>query len=181
MRQERPEGEFRYTSTLSLTSMLDGSRWLPAHPGRLTPGNKRSYGYLWKIYISATQSLQCFTHALYSESKSWTLQWRRGLNRDYCPERVRHSIYTSLKCICDLQCTEAGNEESQLRAVTEPSDMKNNFSARYETFQQQILRISPTRTRARNLDTPRLNEVSSYAISYLGDFLQVNINVCVCV
>jgi len=33
-----PEGEERYSSTLSLTSALDGSGWSTPHPGRFTPG-----------------------------------------------------------------------------------------------------------------------------------------------
>jgi hypothetical protein len=39
-----PEGENRYSSTLSLTSALDGSGWLTPRPGRFTPG-KRSGTY----------------------------------------------------------------------------------------------------------------------------------------
>jgi hypothetical protein len=33
-----PEGEQRYTSTLSLTSALNGSGWSTPRPGRFTPG-----------------------------------------------------------------------------------------------------------------------------------------------
>jgi hypothetical protein len=36
---EGPEGEQRYSSTLSLTSVLDGGGWSTPHPGRFTPGN----------------------------------------------------------------------------------------------------------------------------------------------
>jgi hypothetical protein len=36
---EGPEGEYRYSSTLSLTSELDGGGWLTQYPGRFTPGN----------------------------------------------------------------------------------------------------------------------------------------------
>jgi hypothetical protein len=36
---EGPEGEYRHTSTLSLTSALDGGGWL-SRPDRFTPGNK---------------------------------------------------------------------------------------------------------------------------------------------
>jgi hypothetical protein len=32
-----PEGEQRYSSTLSLTSALDGGEWSTPHPGRFTP------------------------------------------------------------------------------------------------------------------------------------------------
>ena len=35
---EGPDGELRYSSTLSLTSALDGFGWSTPHPGRLTPG-----------------------------------------------------------------------------------------------------------------------------------------------
>ena len=36
---EGPEGEQRYSSTLSLTSALDGGGWLTLRPGSFTPGN----------------------------------------------------------------------------------------------------------------------------------------------
>jgi hypothetical protein len=35
---ERQEGEYRYSSVLSLTSALDGCGWLTPRPGRFTPG-----------------------------------------------------------------------------------------------------------------------------------------------
>jgi len=35
---ERPEGEYRYSSTLSLTSALDGSGWLTPRSDCFTPG-----------------------------------------------------------------------------------------------------------------------------------------------
>ena len=37
------EGEQRYTSTLSLTSALDGGGWLMPRPGRFTPGRETQY------------------------------------------------------------------------------------------------------------------------------------------
>ena len=36
---EGPDGEKRYSSTLSLTSALDGGGWSTPRPGRFTPGN----------------------------------------------------------------------------------------------------------------------------------------------
>ena len=36
---EGPEGEQRYSSTLSITSALDVGGWLKPRPGRFTPGN----------------------------------------------------------------------------------------------------------------------------------------------
>jgi hypothetical protein len=36
---EGPDGEYTYSSTLSLTSALDGGGWLSPHLGRFTPGN----------------------------------------------------------------------------------------------------------------------------------------------
>jgi hypothetical protein len=36
---EGPEGEYRYSCTLSLTSALDGVGWSTPRPGRFTPGN----------------------------------------------------------------------------------------------------------------------------------------------
>ena len=38
-----PEGEWRYNSTLSLTSALDGGGWLTPRPGRFTPSNETRY------------------------------------------------------------------------------------------------------------------------------------------
>ena len=35
---EGPEGEWRYSPTLSLTSVLDGGGWSAPRPGRFTPG-----------------------------------------------------------------------------------------------------------------------------------------------
>jgi len=40
---EDPEGDYRYSSTLSLTSAIDGSGWSTPHPGRSTPGKATSY------------------------------------------------------------------------------------------------------------------------------------------
>ena len=37
---EGPEGEQRYSSTLSLTSALDGGGWPMSSPGRFTPGKE---------------------------------------------------------------------------------------------------------------------------------------------
>ena len=38
---EGPDGELRYSSTLSLTSSLDGDEWLTTGPGRFTPRERR--------------------------------------------------------------------------------------------------------------------------------------------
>jgi len=35
--QEGPEGEYRYSSTVSLTSALGGGGWSTPRPGRFTP------------------------------------------------------------------------------------------------------------------------------------------------
>ena len=40
---EGPEGELRYSSTLSLTSALDEGRWSTPRPGRFTPGKETRY------------------------------------------------------------------------------------------------------------------------------------------
>jgi hypothetical protein len=40
---EGPEGESRYSSTLSLTSALDGGGWLTLRPSRFTPGKETTY------------------------------------------------------------------------------------------------------------------------------------------
>ena len=36
---EGPEGEYRYSSTHSLTSAIDGGGWSTPRPGRFNPGN----------------------------------------------------------------------------------------------------------------------------------------------
>ena len=40
---ERPEGEWRYSSSISLTSALDGGGWLTSRPGRFTIGRETRY------------------------------------------------------------------------------------------------------------------------------------------
>ena len=40
---ERPEGEYRYSSTLSVTSVLDWGRWSTPRPGRFTPVKETRY------------------------------------------------------------------------------------------------------------------------------------------
>jgi hypothetical protein len=40
---EGPEREYRYSSTLSLTSALDGGGWSTPHPSRITPRKKTRY------------------------------------------------------------------------------------------------------------------------------------------
>jgi hypothetical protein len=40
---EGPEGEYRYSSTLSLTSALDEGGWSTPRPGRFTPGKETRY------------------------------------------------------------------------------------------------------------------------------------------
>jgi rRNA maturation protein Nop10 len=40
---EGPVGEQRYSSTLSLTSALDGGGWSTPRPGRFTPGKESRY------------------------------------------------------------------------------------------------------------------------------------------
>jgi hypothetical protein len=40
---EGPEGECRYSSNLSLTSVRDGVAWLTPRPGRFTPGEETRY------------------------------------------------------------------------------------------------------------------------------------------
>ena len=40
---ECPEGEYIYSSTLSLTSALVGDGWLKTHPDRFTPGKEAQY------------------------------------------------------------------------------------------------------------------------------------------
>ena len=37
---EDPKGEYSYSSTLSLTSVLDGVGWSTPRPGRFTPGRR---------------------------------------------------------------------------------------------------------------------------------------------
>ena len=44
---EDPEGEYRYSYTLSLTSALDRGGWSTPCPGRFTPGKDRYPLYRW--------------------------------------------------------------------------------------------------------------------------------------
>jgi len=37
---EGPEGKYRYSCTISLTSALDGGRWSTPRPGRFTHGKE---------------------------------------------------------------------------------------------------------------------------------------------
>jgi hypothetical protein len=46
---EVPEGEWRYSSTLSLTSALDGGGWLRPRPGRFTPMIESLYALYSKL------------------------------------------------------------------------------------------------------------------------------------
>ena len=46
---EDPEGKYMYSSTLSLTSALDGSGWLTPRPGRFTPGKEMWYPLCRKL------------------------------------------------------------------------------------------------------------------------------------
>jgi hypothetical protein len=46
---EGPEGEYRYSSTLSLTSTLDGGGWSTPHPGRFTPGKDTRYPFYRRV------------------------------------------------------------------------------------------------------------------------------------
>ena len=51
--QEGTEGEYTYSSTLSLTSILDGSGSLTPRPGRFTSGNKSVaivISYIYKTF-----------------------------------------------------------------------------------------------------------------------------------
>jgi hypothetical protein len=41
--REGPEGELRHTSSLSLTSALDGCEWSTSSPGRFTPDKQTRY------------------------------------------------------------------------------------------------------------------------------------------
>jgi hypothetical protein len=40
---EDPQGEYKYSSILSLTSALDEGEWLAPRPGRFTPVKKTQY------------------------------------------------------------------------------------------------------------------------------------------
>jgi hypothetical protein len=46
---EGPEGEERYSSTLSLTLALDGGGWSVLRPGRFTPGEETGYPLCWRL------------------------------------------------------------------------------------------------------------------------------------
>ena len=47
--REAPDGEKRYSCTLSLTSALDGSGWSTERPGCLNPGTHCTGGWVFRI------------------------------------------------------------------------------------------------------------------------------------
>jgi len=76
---EGPDGEQRYSSTLSITSALYGGGWSMPHPGRFTPKKKTQYplyrslggaqgqpGRVWKIPPPVEYDPQ--DHTAHSES-----------------------------------------------------------------------------------------------------------------
>jgi hypothetical protein len=50
--QEGPEGDYRYSPTLSLTAALDAGGWSIPRPGRFTPGKT---GYILYRWLNGTQ------------------------------------------------------------------------------------------------------------------------------
>jgi hypothetical protein len=46
---EGPEGEYRYSSTLSLTLALDGGGWSTPRPGHFTPGKQTRYPFYRRL------------------------------------------------------------------------------------------------------------------------------------
>ena len=47
--REGPEGEYKYSCTISLTSALDGGAWLTPRPGRFTPGKDIRYALYQRL------------------------------------------------------------------------------------------------------------------------------------
>jgi hypothetical protein len=46
---EGPEGEYTYSSTVSLTSAVDGGGWLTPRPGRFTLGKEKRYALYGRL------------------------------------------------------------------------------------------------------------------------------------
>ena len=46
---ERPEGRYKYFSTFSLTSALDGVGWSTPRPGCFTSGKETRYPLYWRL------------------------------------------------------------------------------------------------------------------------------------
>jgi hypothetical protein len=63
--QEGQEGEYRYSSTLSLTSALDGDGWSTPRPGCLTPRERRGThcigGWVWNGRCGRGAEILAFT------------------------------------------------------------------------------------------------------------------------
>ena len=65
---EGPEGEYRYSSTLSLTLVLDGGGWLMPHPDRFTPGKETQYPLYRRLGGPQGQSAQVWKTHLHRDS-----------------------------------------------------------------------------------------------------------------
>jgi hypothetical protein len=53
---EGPDGEYRYSCTLSLTLALDGDGWSMPHPSRFTPGKETQYPLYSRLCGAQDQS-----------------------------------------------------------------------------------------------------------------------------
>ena len=57
--REGPQGELRYSSTVSLSSALDAGGWLTPRPGRFTSGKETRYPFCRRLSGSQGLSGQC--------------------------------------------------------------------------------------------------------------------------
>ena len=55
---ERPEGEWRYSFTLSLTLALNGGGWLTPQPGRFTPRKETRFPFYRRLGEPQCQAVQ---------------------------------------------------------------------------------------------------------------------------
>ena len=95
---EGPEGEKRYSSTLSLISELDRGGWLTPYPGRLTPSKKIRYPLrrrLGEPQGRSGQWLVCVWQALTLKTLHFfphsVLRMILTINRHYSPAQQLHT------------------------------------------------------------------------------------------
>ena len=69
-----PEGEYRYSSTLSFTFALDGSLWLMPHPGHFTPGKEMRYQLYRRLGGPQGQSERVWIMSPPRGFTPWTVQ-----------------------------------------------------------------------------------------------------------
>ena len=87
---EGPEGELMYSSTLPLTSALDGGGWSTPRPGRFTPG---------KVPVPIVQESGLSPGPLWTGAENLALTGIRSPNRPARSESLYRLSYPGPICI----------------------------------------------------------------------------------